>query len=221
MAVRELTFEQEEDARRLRVIWQQRKDELHLSQVKAAKELGYSSQGAVSQYLNGKVGLNFHTAAKFAKLLRVSVAEISPRYGKLVEKPVAPVLDAYTAPTTGSIGGQASDATLNWFAFHKDFCAGLGVPADNMKLMRLDDDSFKALPVGSVLLIDDRYQVSPLDGVYLLQQGDQVVARQITVGDDLVISSGSVKNQRLNIESFGLLRIIGRVIATFSIVSKY
>lgn len=221
MAVRELTFEEAEDARRLRVIWQQRKDELHLSQVKAAKELGYNSQGAVSQYLNGKVALNFHTAAKFAKLLRVPIGDITPRYAKLVERPVAPVLEAYTAPVTNVLAGQPTSACLNWFAFHKDFCEALGVPAENLKLLRLEDDSFKALAMGSVVLIDDRYQTSPMDGVYLLQHGDQVIARQVSVEDELVISSGSGKNQRLNAESFGLLRIIGRVIASFSTVSKY
>lgn len=220
MAIRELTIEEAEDAKRLRDIWAQRKDELHLSQVKAAKALGYNSQGAISQYLNGKVGLNFAATAKFAKLLRVQIEDISPRFGKLVEKPTAPALDAYIPPVTNLLAGNPSAACLNWFAFHKDFCAALGVPGENLKLVRLDDDSFTGITKGSVLLVDDRYQTSPTNGIYLLQLGEAVVARQITVGNDLVISSGSGKNQTLNKDSFGMLRIIGRVIALLSTLSN-
>ena len=55
MANRDLTTDEIEDAKRLRKLWSEKKEELHLSQVKAARELGYSSQSAVSQYINGKV----------------------------------------------------------------------------------------------------------------------------------------------------------------------
>jgi transcriptional regulator with XRE-family HTH domain len=220
MAVRELTLEEAEDARRLRQIWNERKEQLNLSQVKAAKQLGYSSQGAISQYLNGKVGLNFQAAAKFAQLLRVGVGEISPRYGKLVEKPQAPALDAYAAPVTGVLGGSPSTHPLNWFAFHRGFWQELGVPAEHLKLVRVNDESYKGLPSGSVVLVDDRRPAQPKDGVYLMEQGDALVAREIKVSDELVIRSGTGKDQRLSPDSFGMLRTIGQVIAVLTIVSK-
>lgn len=220
MAVRELTPEEAEDARRLRIIWNERKEQLHLSQVKAARELGYTSQGAISQYLNGKVGLNFQAVAKFAKLLRVAVGDISPRYGKLVEKPVAPQLDAYTAPVTDVLAGSPSTQPLNWFAFHKEFWQAVGVPAEHLKLVRLEDDSFKSLPSGCVLLVDDRPPATPTDGVYLMQRGERLVTRELKVEEDITIRSGTGKDERLSMDSFGMLRTIGQVIAVLSIVSK-
>lgn len=40
--------------------------------------LGFSTQGAVSQYLNGKVPLNVENALKFSALLKVDPIEINP-----------------------------------------------------------------------------------------------------------------------------------------------
>jgi hypothetical protein len=216
MSNRSLTKQELEDAKRLREIWKVKKDELHLSQVRAAKELGYNSQGAVSQFLNGKVGLNFQAVAKFAKLLRVSVGDISPRFAYLVEKPIAPALDRYIAPATGSIGGLGTNLTVDWFAFSKDFCESLGVQPEHLKTIRLDDSSFKEFPIGTVFLVDDSVQSRPDAGVYLFQQGESIVVRRVSVGKKITISSGAGKNQELDLEAFQLLRIIGRVVSAFS-----
>ena len=220
MPNRNLNKDELEDARRLRQLWKDKKDELHLSQVKAAKELGYNSQGAVSQFLNGKVGLNFQAVAKFAKLLRVTVGEISPRFAHLVEKPIAPALDRYVAPETGSVGGVHTDITVDWFAFSKDFCASLGVQPENLKTVRLTDDSFKEFPIGTVFLVDDSFQPKPEPGVYLFQQGSAIVARRVAVGDKITISAGRGKTQEIDPEAFQLLRVIGRVVSAFSTTSK-
>lgn len=215
MANRDLTNDEIEDAKRLRKLWSEKKEELHLSQVKAARELGYSSQSAVSQYINGKVPINFQTAAKFAKLLKTDIQHIAPRFGKLVTNPIPSSLDGYVAPTLGVLGGAQSGATLNWFAFHEDFCASLGVDPAHLKLVRLEDETFKEYPAGTVFLVDDSYQKSPADGIYLLQQGDQLVARRLTIGTEVVISSGKSK-QHLSSDAFGLLRIAGKVLCVFS-----
>ena len=220
MPAREVTIEELEDAKRLKRLWVAKKEELHLSQVKAAKELGYNSQGAVSQYINGKVGLNLQAAAKFAKLLRVNVVDISPRLGQLVERPTPTALDGYTAPTTGSLGGVDTNITLDWFAFSEPFCQALGVAPSHLKLVRMDDDSFKEFPIGTVFLVDDSYQGTPEDGVYLLQQGDRIIARRVTIKDEVILSSGHGKNQRLSKDAFELLRVLGRVLSVFQPIGK-
>lgn len=217
MANRTLTTDEIEDAKRLRKLWAEKKEQLHLSQVKAAKELGYSSQSAVSQYLNGKVPINFQTAAKFAKLLKTDIQVIAPRFGKLVTNPIPSSLDGYVAPITGVLGGAQSNATLNWFAFHQDFAASLGVEPQNLKLVRLEDESFKEYPAGTVFLVDDSYQKSPSDGIYLLQMGDKLVARRLTIGSEVVISSGKNK-QHMSTDAFGMLRIAGKVLCVFTSV---
>jgi hypothetical protein len=213
MVDRVLSQTELDDAKRLKTLWQNKKDELNLSQVKAAKELGYHSQGAISQYLNGKVAMNFHAVAKFAKLLRVDVQAISPRFASLVTKPLPNSLTGYVAPTTGQIGGVATDAVLAWFAMSEKFCEEIGVAPSNTKLVRIEDGSFKELPVGSVVLVDDSEHKEPVDGVYLLQEGEKIIARRaIVTTDGVLLSSGNGKKQQISKEVFGLLRVLARVV---------
>jgi len=81
---RDLTAEERAERERLRELWDAKKDELHLTQVKAAKALGFSNQTAISQYLNGRIPLNFEAVVKFCKLLKVDVADVSDRFSKMI-----------------------------------------------------------------------------------------------------------------------------------------
>jgi len=219
MPNRDLNFDEIEDAKRLKEIWKNKKDQMHLSQVKAAHELGYNSQGAISQYLNGKVALNLAAVAKFANLLKVNVGDISPRYARLVRDPTPTPLEPFNPPATGSIGGVPTDMCLDWFAFSKAFAQSLGVPPENLKLIRLDDGSFKEMPIGTVMLIDDRYQEKAESGVYLLESGVKIVARRLVMQNDDIQIVGGNKKMQLSGAAYGLLRIIARVISVFTPVS--
>ena len=82
---RSLTSTEKEAARTLKSLWDSRKIYLkesgkgRLVQEEAADTLGIS-QGAISQYLGGKIPLNLSMAAKFAKLLDCTLADISPLF---------------------------------------------------------------------------------------------------------------------------------------------
>lgn len=212
MSERNLSQMEKDDAKRLKELWNKKKEILRLSQVTAAKQLGYNSQGAISQYINGKVGLNFHAAAKFAKLLRVEIKEISPRFGSLVTKPLPTSLDGYSAPQLGYLNGFPTDSVLDWFAYGQTFCNAMGAPAEHMKLVRMDDSTFKEMPPGTIALVDDREQKTACDGVYLLQDADKIIVRRLTItGNEVVISSGQGKKQHLTTDVFGLLKILAVV----------
>ncbi|ERM09624.1 helix-turn-helix domain-containing protein (plasmid) [Pantoea agglomerans] len=74
-------------SKRLREIWDAKKEELGLSQEKAAGRMGFSTQAAVSQFLNGRIALNKENVLKFAELLGVSPEEIDPSIEPLL-KPI-------------------------------------------------------------------------------------------------------------------------------------
>lgn len=84
---RKLTAEQAEEARNLRQTWDRKSQSLGLTQASASKFFGFANQSAVSQYLNARIPLNAETTLRFAKLLEVDVAEISPRTAALVSDP--------------------------------------------------------------------------------------------------------------------------------------
>jgi len=74
---RNLTSEEMEWADRLKRIWNAKKSVLELNQDKVGAEMGIT-QGAVGQYINGKIPLNDPIVIEFARILRVDVREIKP-----------------------------------------------------------------------------------------------------------------------------------------------
>jgi HTH-type transcriptional regulator, cell division transcriptional repressor len=82
---RPLTEADQLASRNLRKLWDMRKSLLQLTQEKAAEDLGYSTQSAVSQYLCGDIALNTDAVLRFAKLLRVRPGLIDPRVSGLLE----------------------------------------------------------------------------------------------------------------------------------------
>lgn len=73
-----------EAARALRRLWDDKKTALKLTQDKAAELLGFSTQGAVSHYLNGYTPLNTDAVLKFAALLQVQPSAIRPDIEDLI-----------------------------------------------------------------------------------------------------------------------------------------
>lgn len=72
-----LTQEQLEDARRLKAIYEKKKNELGLSQESVADKMGMGQSG-VGALFNGINALNAYNAALLTKILKVSVEEFSP-----------------------------------------------------------------------------------------------------------------------------------------------
>jgi transcriptional regulator with XRE-family HTH domain len=64
-------------AKKLKQLWEKKRSELHLTQMKVADLLDIS-QPAVSKYLNGVTPMNVKTVLSWAKILKVSPNEIRP-----------------------------------------------------------------------------------------------------------------------------------------------
>ena len=81
MTQRIITDADKDAARRLRAIWESKKQELKLTQLAVANEIG-TSQSAISQYLNGTIALNTDAVIVFAKLLQCEPKDIRPVLGR-------------------------------------------------------------------------------------------------------------------------------------------
>ena len=81
MTQRIITAADKDAARRLRAIWESKKQELKLTQIAVADEIG-TSQSAISQYLNGTIALNTDAVLVFAKLLQCEPRDIRPALGR-------------------------------------------------------------------------------------------------------------------------------------------
>jgi len=89
---RRLTEQEVEDQKKLRDLWESKREDLRLTQREAAAQFGYKNQAAVSQYLNGKIPLNLETVIKFANLLKVRIEEISPRFANSIPTTEVPII---------------------------------------------------------------------------------------------------------------------------------
>lgn len=79
------------DSDRLRVLYDQRVP-TDMSQAKFGEVYGIGTQAMVWQYLSGKRPLNFEAAAKFARGLRCTIADISPELARKIKTEFLPVL---------------------------------------------------------------------------------------------------------------------------------
>ena len=69
---------------RFRKIWNEKKQQLQLTQEKAGHACGWNGQSAFSQYLGGLVPLNIEAVLRLAKVLQVHPAEIMPDINELL-----------------------------------------------------------------------------------------------------------------------------------------
>lgn len=129
--MRNITLEDRENARRLKNLWNAKKADLGLTQVKAAEKLGFN-QGSVAQYLNCHIALNYEATIKFAKLLRVEPWEIDPSLGQL-RKTVAPDEATKEVPVTRTMSGDGSptrNAVRTRYHHMLEQCYGVEVDND-------------------------------------------------------------------------------------------
>lgn len=65
--------------------------------------------------------------------------------------------------------------------------------------------------------MDRQERSATSDGVYLLQDGDKIIGRRLTIeADGVVLSSGAGKKQKMTKDVFAYLRVVGRVVSVLS-----
>lgn len=75
---RRLTDNDLENAKRLKAIWESKKDSLGLKQVDVSNRLGWRNSSPFSHYMLGRIALNFDACLRLAKVLQVHPADIMP-----------------------------------------------------------------------------------------------------------------------------------------------
>ena len=86
MPAKPLSYEQLQDASRLKNIYLARKEALGLTQAVLADHLGFANQSGVSQYLNGKIPLNAEVAVLFAEQLQCKVSDFSAQLQNQIDR---------------------------------------------------------------------------------------------------------------------------------------
>jgi DNA-binding XRE family transcriptional regulator len=214
---RPLTDDEVADAARLKQIWEERKDALQLTQMKAADAMGFTHQAAISQYLNAKIPLNMTVAMKFAKILRVSIRDISPRWAQWAE-PARPIKeDNFQFPEAGVIGGYQTKDCVDWFAFSRGFLETVG--STSVKALRLEEGFGQEIAPGSIVLVSEAPLEKMTTGLYLMVYNKGLVVRKIEI-EGLTATIHGSPPITMPVETLDFLQVLGRVVGHLSISNK-
>lgn len=175
----------------------------NLSQAAFGKEFGIGTQGAVWQYLHADTALNLEAALKFAKGLKCSVSDFSPRLAEILSYENSTVGDPIPITRTGRIpvSGQAKGGVDGIISID-DYPVGYGngyinlySPDKNAYAVKVVGDSMAPrMRSGDFVVVEPSIEAQPGDeAVVKFLDGSSVVKMILWVRDGDV-SLGSINN---------------------------
>lgn len=232
-------------AHNLKAIWEAKRDALGLTQEKAAEALGFSTQGAVSQYLNGRTALNTDTTLKFAALLQVPPEDINPELKVLLdyvrsnkqtsvvehspltarnEHNTLRLLDVYAkAGPSGFMNNEFPDTIRSIeFSSEKVFELFGRKSLKGIEMINISGDSMSpAINPRDVVFVDTHNEYFDGDGVYVFSFENALFIKRLqrVKGKKLAVKSDNSAYETFYIEESEMhdLKIIGKVIKSLPI----
>lgn len=194
-----ITQKDKETAKRLKALYLAKRHELELTQTKIA-DMVDMKQGAVAQYFNGHIALNYEAVIKFAKALQTDPWNIDPSLHVIsdakpdVEKEVVvPVNDALPNKTKP----RHTSTTIRYDGMTKQL-HGYDINSD---------DYAPFLREGDIAIVDGSLQPEPGDDVVLkFNDGHATVGEMIECDAQRVSIKTHDAGAKLTVELAELLR---------------
>ncbi|MDR0771469.1 MAG: S24 family peptidase [Burkholderiales bacterium] len=189
-----------EEAKALRELFTTGTD---LSQAAFGKAFDIGTQGMVWQYLHADTALNLEAALKFARGLKCSVADFSPRLAEIlayenstVGNPI-PITRTGRIPVTGrAMGGE--DGIINIDDYPPGFGSGyisLYSPDQNAYAVRVEGDSMAPrMRSGDFVVVEPNHDALPGDEAVVTFTDGSSVVKMILWMRDGDVSLGSINN---------------------------
>lgn len=216
-------------AAKLKAHWDARARGLNLTQDSIAEELGIT-QGAVSQYLNGKIPMNYRTLAVFCRALGIEDTDIRTDLpeqrlaGPAANDPSYEDVLAYAQAAGLGAGTEAQEyAETHALKFKTSSLRKQGLLGRRLAVYYGKGDSMEPrIKSGDAILFDES-DTRPVDGgIYVVSWRGEVYAKRIEIVDDLVLVKSDnpngdhhwkkpkrLDNPREPIEILGRVRWIG------------
>ncbi|MEW6462957.1 MAG: XRE family transcriptional regulator [Pseudomonadota bacterium] len=186
-----------EEAEKLSALFKawQKQSPKERTQAIVAEQMGWQSQGTVSQYLTGRLELNYEALMKFVEILNCTPADISPRLAKRLYTPqevFAPVQINEQAtgryrplPVIGSVqAGSFCEATDPFQPGDADeWLEAYGPAGDNAFILKVEGFSMEPdfMP-GDKVVVDPSAAWAPGDFIVAKRSSDNgVTLKQIRV----------------------------------------
>jgi len=192
MTQRIITDADKDAAKRLRAIWESKKQELKLTQVTVAEEIG-TSQSAISQYLNGTIALNTDAVIVFAKLLQCEPKDIRPVLGrKLSIKHINNRRIPVVRSSTGAVINKHIEAKY------------IGETSDQVYAVLIDEQSYHPrIKQGEYVVVDpaadittgDEVLIETVDSEYIIKTYTREIAQGYAVENILTEYSSVIAHE--------------------------
>lgn len=217
-------------AARLKAIWSERAKQRGLTQDKLAQELGIT-QGAISQYLNGRIPMNYRTLRAFTDALGIAETDIrSDLPEQQLNAPSSPTeeyLEVLALPQSVGLRGdpeaEEEYAHGNAMKFRKSVLRQKGLLTRPLAIFYARDRSMEPVISDGDSTLLDTSDTDPIDGnIYLVRwpEGENQaygVRRAMTLegevfftSDNPTVSGSWQKPRRMKSER-GPIVIVGRV----------
>ena len=243
MPAKPLSPEQTSDSVRLKAIFESKKRELGITQDSLTAACGWESQGTVSQYMNGKIPLNLKSALKFARALRCSVSDFSPRlahelpsdlpssaiapavYGQgaggVEPSNVAPgpAISRQRVPLISSV--QAGDFTTvvdNLHPGDAERWIDVTVPVNRYTFaLRVSGDSMEPdFPAGMILVVEPEMEANPGDFIIAKNGSEEATFKQLVKdGGDWWLKPLNPRYPLKPLEGCTIVGVVRQVVRTF------
>ncbi|WP_258306697.1 LexA family transcriptional regulator [Stenotrophomonas maltophilia] len=183
-------------AARLKSVWNAKARKLGITQEKVALELGIT-QGAVSQYLNGKIPMNFRTLKVFAASLGIEDTEIRndlPEQqftaAKTKEDDYTDVLGYSQSAGLGAGAEAVEYAETHSLKFKKTSLRRRGIYGRNLAVYYGKGDSMEPTIKDGDAILFDTSDTRVVDGVLYVIQVDGYANPEFYVKRALVLDAG-------------------------------
>ncbi|MBB3832521.1 phage repressor protein C with HTH and peptisase S24 domain [Xanthomonas arboricola] len=184
-------------ASRLKSAWAARARERGITQDKMAEELGIT-QGAVSQYLNGRIPMNYRTLYAFCRALGISDAEIRTDLPEQSLQATRSVDESDWADVTGwsqaaglGAGAEAQEyAETHSLKFKKTSLRRRGILGRDLAVYYGKGDSMEPTIQDGDAILFDISDTRPVDGSLYVIQVDGMANPEYFVKRALVLEAG-------------------------------
>lgn len=194
---RNITELDKQAALRLQKLWDERAERLGVTQETVANILD-RSQGLVSQYLRGKLALNYRAVLAFSQALQLDSPEmirsdlpeqqLALTSGSQSEDPEWRDILGYAQALGLGAGAEATEyAETHRLKFRADSLARKGLHARNLAVYYGKGDSMEPRIHDGDAILFDTSDTRPADGqIFVIQLGREIYAKRCEVLDDAV-----------------------------------
>lgn len=195
MARKPLSVTRQQDALRLKSIWENYKDSMKAKGTKVTQEdvsdaCGWNTQGAFSAYLNARTPLNLDALIKLSNYFGVSANEISPELASGIESVSLNITDRLDDNVSFALFDSMKRVPILTYVQAGNWREAIQLPSDNFTFVSVDvspatfgayvvgDSMLPDFKEGDLIIVDTEVKPQPTDYVFAQDSNNEITFKK-------------------------------------------